>query len=255
MKSDLTGITLVLDRSGSMEEIRTDAEGGVNTFKKVGRMRTQRRHGAGGQQRVHRGRTEGNGMSINRVFLNWTRPALPAAVDWLIERFSAAGQLDLGGVVLALPGGRAGRRLLEILVAEAERRQLLLCPPRMVTAGKLPELLYPAQRPFADALVQQLAWVAAIRQTDPGSQNWSFQSFPPETTCRRGWHWAKCWAVCTANSRPTRWTSPRLPSVVADWKAFAKPRAGRHSLRSRNTTSANSTDWACGTCRGAVGGN
>ena len=108
-------------------------------------------------------------MSINRVFLNWTRPALPAAVDWLIERFSAAGQLDLGGVVLALPGGRAGRRLLEILVAEAERRQLLLCPPRMVTAGKLPELLYPAQRPFADALVQQLAWVAAIRQTDPHS--------------------------------------------------------------------------------------
>ena len=45
MKSDLTGITLVLDRSGSMEEIRTDAEGGVNTFKKVGRMRTQRRTG------------------------------------------------------------------------------------------------------------------------------------------------------------------------------------------------------------------
>ncbi len=80
-------------------------------------------------------------MSINRVFLDWKRPGLPAAVDWLIERFSAAGQLDLQKVVLALPGGRAGRRLLEILVAEAERRQLQLCPPRMVTAGKLPELL------------------------------------------------------------------------------------------------------------------
>ena len=32
MRSDLTDITLVIDRSGSMEEIRTDAEGGVNTF-------------------------------------------------------------------------------------------------------------------------------------------------------------------------------------------------------------------------------
>jgi hypothetical protein len=32
MKSDLTDITLVIDRSGSMEEIRTDAEGGVNSF-------------------------------------------------------------------------------------------------------------------------------------------------------------------------------------------------------------------------------
>lgn len=32
MKSDLTDLTLVIDRSGSMEEIRSDAEGGVNAF-------------------------------------------------------------------------------------------------------------------------------------------------------------------------------------------------------------------------------
>ena len=32
MKPGLTDITLVIDRSGSMEEIRTDAEGGVNAF-------------------------------------------------------------------------------------------------------------------------------------------------------------------------------------------------------------------------------
>ena len=32
MKSDLTDITLVVDRSGSMEQIRQDAEGGVNSF-------------------------------------------------------------------------------------------------------------------------------------------------------------------------------------------------------------------------------
>ena len=32
MRSDLTDITLVIDRSGSMEAIRKDAEGGVNTF-------------------------------------------------------------------------------------------------------------------------------------------------------------------------------------------------------------------------------
>ena len=108
-------------------------------------------------------------MSINRVFLNWTQPAIPAAVEWLIERFSAAGQLDLGGVVVALPGSRAGRRLLEILVAEADRRHLLLCPPRIVTVGMLPELLYEAKRPFAGDLVQQLAWVQALRKTDPVS--------------------------------------------------------------------------------------
>ena len=32
MKTDLTDITLVVDRSGSMQEIRSDAEGGVNAF-------------------------------------------------------------------------------------------------------------------------------------------------------------------------------------------------------------------------------
>jgi uncharacterized protein YegL len=32
MKSDLTDITLVVDRSGSMQAIREDAEGGVNAF-------------------------------------------------------------------------------------------------------------------------------------------------------------------------------------------------------------------------------
>ena len=32
MRSDLTDITLVVDRSGSMDEVRDDAEGGVNTF-------------------------------------------------------------------------------------------------------------------------------------------------------------------------------------------------------------------------------
>lgn len=32
MRSDLTDITLVVDRSGSMQEIRFDAEGGVRAF-------------------------------------------------------------------------------------------------------------------------------------------------------------------------------------------------------------------------------
>lgn len=32
MKSDLTDITLVVDRSGSMAQVREDAEGGVNSF-------------------------------------------------------------------------------------------------------------------------------------------------------------------------------------------------------------------------------
>lgn len=32
MRNDLTDVTLVVDRSGSMEEIRSDAQGGINAF-------------------------------------------------------------------------------------------------------------------------------------------------------------------------------------------------------------------------------
>ena len=134
-------------------------------------------------------------MNIQRVFLDWKRPALAAAVDYLFEQFATAGQLDLEQVVLALPGSRAGRRLLEILVAEAQRRQLPLCPPRIVTAGELPELLYEAKRPFADTLVQQLAWIEALRKTDPRHLRDDRPGCPARMICWPGSRWARCWAA------------------------------------------------------------
>ncbi|MCX7426724.1 MAG: PD-(D/E)XK nuclease family protein [Planctomycetia bacterium] len=106
-------------------------------------------------------------MSIRRLFLDWTRPSLAVAVDYLVERFGAAGALDLGGVIVALPGGRSSRRLLELLVERAEAGGRTLVPPRLVTVGKLPEMLYTAKRPFAGDLVQQLAWVEALRNAKP----------------------------------------------------------------------------------------
>ena len=85
----------------------------------------------------------------------------------LVERFGSGGSLDLGGVIVALPGGRSSRRLLELLVERAEAGGRALVPPRIVTVGKLPELLYTAKRPFAGDLVQQLAWVEALRSAKP----------------------------------------------------------------------------------------
>ncbi|MBN1591106.1 MAG: PD-(D/E)XK nuclease family protein [Pirellulales bacterium] len=103
-------------------------------------------------------------MSIERVFLGWDRPALSLAVDYLVERFAAGESLDLSKVIVAVPGGRAGRRLLERLVEWAETNGQPLFPPRIITVGRLPELLYTAKRPFADPLTQQLAWVEALRR-------------------------------------------------------------------------------------------
>jgi ATP-dependent helicase/nuclease subunit B len=125
-------------------------------------------------------------MAITRIFMDWNRPALAAAADYLVGRFAAAGELDLAPVVLALPGGRAGRRLLEILVQQADERELLFCPPRIVTTGKLPELLYEAKRPFANELVQQLAWIEALHGSDPGHVQ-AVVPQPPERDDFQAW--------------------------------------------------------------------
>ncbi len=106
-------------------------------------------------------------MPIRRVFFDYHRPALPAAVDYLADRFGAPDGLDLSGVVVAVPTSRAARRLLERLVMRSEADRIPLCPPEIVTVGALPELLYEARRPFADDLTQQLAWVDALRSSEP----------------------------------------------------------------------------------------
>src|SRR5262249_30298854 len=84
--------------------------------------------------------------------------------EYLIERYARPRTLELGNVIVALPGSRAGRRLLEILVTRADERRLALVPPRIVTTGRLPELLYEAKKPFAGHLTQQLAWIEALRK-------------------------------------------------------------------------------------------
>ncbi len=117
-------------------------------------------------------------MSIRRFFLGWQQPALVSAVQFLQDEFGPASAADgvvpewnLEQVTLVVPGSRAGRKLQERLVREAEARQWALIPPRIETAGNLPEQLYRPQRPFALDLVQQLAWVKALEAA-------------PETTTR-----------------------------------------------------------------------
>jgi len=104
-------------------------------------------------------------MPIRRILLDWSKPALPTAVDWLAQRYAADGRFDLEPCVLAVPGGRAGRRLEELLLLHAEEQGWQLRPPRVVTVGQLPEMLYRPQRPFASPLVQQFAWAKALRES------------------------------------------------------------------------------------------
>jgi hypothetical protein len=117
-------------------------------------------------------------MPIERHFLDWSQPGLPATADWLVSRYARDAELDLGQVIVVVPGSRAGRRLLELLVTRAEAVSQILTPPTIVTEHALPELLYQPRRPFASPLAQQLAWGAALRET-PAAQRGHFLPHPP----------------------------------------------------------------------------
>ena len=103
-------------------------------------------------------------LAIDRQFIGWKEPALPTAAEFLIAHYRRGSDLDLGQVVIVVPGARAGRRLLELFVLLAEERALNLTPPTLTTEGALPEFLYLPKRPFASELVQQLAWSRALQQ-------------------------------------------------------------------------------------------
>jgi hypothetical protein len=104
-------------------------------------------------------------MPIQRHFLGWDGPALPRAAVWLREKYTTAAACDLSRVIVVLPVARAGRRLLELLACENTDAAVLV-PPRIVTVGQLPELLYTPPMPLADDLRSLLARLAALRQAD-----------------------------------------------------------------------------------------
>jgi ATP-dependent helicase/nuclease subunit B len=125
-------------------------------------------------------------LNISRVFLGWNRPPLPTAAAELVNRYRSAGTLDLSRTVVVVPGKRAGRRLLELLVDEAAREGLLLTPPQVITESTLPERLYSRQKPFASGLVRLLAWTAALRGLEPGLQR-SLIPHPPHADDHLRW--------------------------------------------------------------------
>lgn len=120
-----------------------------------------------------------NDMSLRRHFLDWNRPALASAADYLRQTYAADGALSLDDVVVALPGSRAARRLLEMLVQLADEHSLAFSPPRIVTVGSLPELLYDSPRRTAGPLASQLAWVAALGEVEPAQLQRVVPELPP----------------------------------------------------------------------------
>jgi len=106
-------------------------------------------------------------MAISREFVTWDRPILHSAADWLIQSATVSPEnlplVDLSQCLVVVPGGLAGRRLLELLVQKVEKEKRSLIPPTVITVGQLPEHLYHAELPFASELTQQFAWGETLR--------------------------------------------------------------------------------------------
>ena len=102
---------------------------------------------------------------LNRVFIGWKQPAVQSSAHYLLDRYTTDGLADLTSVTIVTPTRRAGRRLREVLMQVAADREVGFFPPKVTTVGALPELLYEKKLPFAPRLVQQFAWVDALKST------------------------------------------------------------------------------------------
>jgi ATP-dependent helicase/nuclease subunit B len=124
--------------------------------------------------------------SPTRIFLGLDRPALHGAVDRLLAAHQEGRDWDMTDAAVIVPGGRAGRRLLELLVERAGAERLLLSPPRITTTGHLPELLYKAHRPVIGDLAMRLAWAEALRDLDESALQ-ALMPVLPELDDGTGW--------------------------------------------------------------------
>ncbi|MDR3198165.1 MAG: PD-(D/E)XK nuclease family protein [Planctomycetaceae bacterium] len=109
---------------------------------------------------------------MRRIFLNWNRPLLQTAADFLMKRFAKNGQFDLRHVTLVLPGKRAMNRLEELLAEKVEELAVAgeldsaWYPPEFLTPGTLPEKFYELQKPIANELTQRFAWIYTVDQLE-----------------------------------------------------------------------------------------
>ncbi|MFT7463656.1 MAG: ATP-dependent helicase/nuclease subunit B [Pseudohongiellaceae bacterium] len=89
-----------------------------------------------------------------RVFLGWDGPMLEAAAGELIDQYGS----DLHGLVVGLPGKRAGRRLEELLAARGVIR-----PAEITTAGRLSDRLLLIEQTVAERSARTLTWAKVLR--------------------------------------------------------------------------------------------
>ena len=110
-----------------------------------------------------------NPTSIHRSFCGFDQHILPWLAEHLLEKHSSAGLIDLSAITIVVPGGRALRRLMELLVigaAQGEKIGQGIIPPSIITRGSLIDRFLPSSASLASEITRQMAWISAIHETE-----------------------------------------------------------------------------------------
>ena len=129
-------------------------------------------------------------FSSERIFLDWHRPVLTGAVEWLTRDWTG-GVLDLHAKLILTPTAQSARRLREALAATAEERGTGVLAPTVLTPEAFLQSI-PRPVPEASPVESQAVWIALLRALDPAA----FPCLFPPTAPRPSQDFA--WAVGVA---------------------------------------------------------
>ena len=125
-----------------------------------------------------------------RLFLDWSRPLVEQAAEWLIDRAGDQAVLDLSDQLVIVPTRNAGRRLREMLANLAAERGTAVIPPLAVP----PSILTNPEdgtaisgRTSAGELEALAAWIAVLEEIDLDEFRALFPIDPPV----RDFAWAR----------------------------------------------------------------
>lgn len=167
---------------------------------------------------------QGSAVPPERIFLGWESPTLHLAADWLLQRFGES----MDGVTIALPGRRAGRRLMELL---SQRAAADWVPPSLTTLAQWSDGTLHLQHPYADDTHRDLAWIRALQELDTMDRARLMSEAPASDAPEAWWPWMEMVRSLHQELSAEGWSFRQVmelatPEDAPRWKALAQVQEG-----------------------------
>ena len=124
-------------------------------------------------------------------WIDWSKPILLEAVKWLFDRAESGddGVVELSDFFCVVPGKRAKRMLLAVLVEKCQGLGKRLNAPDIHTPSTMVDELLPNRRgPAATECERVLAWMQALKRTSDDERS-ALLPHPPALGSFLEWHY------------------------------------------------------------------